>query len=85
MSKKIDVYNSEGTKYEADLILCFEIPEIDEKYIIYSFPSDTEDVTINVANLQKRDDDKYYIKDLDNEEEWNFIKKVMLKLVGGGN
>ena len=81
MSKKITILNSEDKQYEADLLLSFEVPEIDEKYIIYSFPSNKEDVVINVGNLKKADDDKYYIKDLDNEEEWNFVKKVMLQIV----
>jgi len=81
MSKKITILNSEDKQYEADLLLSFEVPEIDEKYIIYSYPSNKEDVVINVGNLKKSDDDKYYIKDLDNEEEWNFVKKVMLQIV----
>ena len=31
------------------------------------------------------DDNTYYVKDLDNEEEWNFVKKVMLQIVREDN
>ena len=59
MSKKITILNSEDKQYEADLLLSFEVPEIDEKYIIYSFPSNKEDVVINVGNLKKSDIEEY--------------------------
>ena len=85
MSKKITVYNSENKKYEADLLLSFEVPEINERYIVYSFPKTGDDVIVNVGNLKKNDDNTYYIKDLDNEEEWNFVKKVMLQIVREDN
>ncbi len=81
MSKKITICNVNNHKFEADLILCFEVPEIDEKYIVYSFPSNNDLVTINVGNLRKKDDNSYYIEELDNEEEWNFVKKVMLQIL----
>lgn len=78
MGKKITIYSNDE-KIEADLILCFEVPEIDEKYIIYSLEED-DDVTINVGNLVKKDD-MYYVEGLDNEDEWNFVKKVMLQIL----
>ena len=78
MGKKITIYSNDE-KIEADLILCFEVPEIDEKYIIYSLEED-DDVTINVGNLVKKDD-IYYVEGLDNEDEWNFVKKVMLQIL----
>lgn len=80
MKKKVTIYNSNNHKFEANLILSFEVPEIDEKYIVYSFPSDEDTVVINVGNLIKKDD-AYYIEELDNEEEWNFVKKVMLQIL----
>ena len=80
MSKKVTICNSSNHKFEAELILCFEVPEIDEKYIVYSFPSEDEDVVINVGNLVKKDD-YYYIEELNNEDEWNFVKKVMLQVL----
>ena len=80
MGKKITIWNSNNEKFDADLILCFEVPEIDEKYIVYSFPSEEEDVVINVGNLIKKDE-YYYIEELNNEDEWNFVKKVMLQVL----
>ncbi|MBE6160520.1 MAG: hypothetical protein E7157_05705 [Lactobacillales bacterium] len=81
MKKKVTIYNSNNHKFEADLLLCFEVPEINERYIVYSFPSNEENTIINVGNLRERGDNCYYIEELDNEEEWNFIKKVMLQIV----
>ena len=80
MKKKLTIYNSNNHKFEANLILSFEVPEMDEKYIVYSFNADDDTVIINVGNLIEKDN-SYYIKDLDNDEEWNFVKKVMLQIV----
>ncbi len=80
MGKKITINNSNNHKFEANLILSFEVPEMDEKYIVYSFNADDDTLVINVGNLIKKDD-SYYVKDLDNDEEWNFIKKIMLQIV----
>lgn len=81
MEKKVTIYNSNNHKFEANLLLCFEVPEINEKYIVYSFPNNSENTIINVGNLKESGDNCYYIEELDNEEEWNFIKKVMLQIV----
>ena len=80
MEKKITIYNANNHKFEADLILSFEVPEMDEKYIVYSFNADDDNVVINVGNLVEKDN-SYYVKELDNDEEWNFVKKVMLQIV----
>ncbi len=82
--KKITIYNSNNHSFEAELLLCFEVPEISNKYIVYSFPSLDELITINVGKLKESKDNKYYIEELDNEEEWNFIKKIMFELVKEG-
>lgn len=81
MEKKVTIYNANNHKFEADLLLCFEVPEINEKYIVYSFPNQENTTIINVGNLRERSDNCYYVEELDNEEEWNFIKKVMLQIV----
>ena len=83
MRKKVTIYNSNNHSFEANLLLCFEVPEINEKYIIYSFPSSETDTDtiINVGNLKEHGNNCYYIEELDNEEEWNFIKKIMLQIV----
>lgn len=78
--KKLTIFNSNNHKFEANLILSFEVPEMDEKYIVYSFNGDEDTVVINVGNLVEKDG-SYYIKELDNDEEWNFVKKVMLQIV----
>ena len=80
MEKKVTIYNSNNHKFEANLILSFEVPEIDEKHIVYSFPTEEDTLVINIGNLVKKDD-AYYIEELDNEEEWNFVKKVMLQIL----
>lgn len=84
MEKKVTIYNSNNHSFEADLLLCFEVPEINEKYIVYSFPNQENTTIINVGNLRKHTDNRYYIEELDNEEEWNFIKKVMFQIVKEG-
>lgn len=81
MSKKITIFNSNNHKFEVDLLLSFEVPEMNEKYIVYSFPNNENEIIINVGNLKKHGENRYYIEELDNEEEWNFVKKVMSQIV----
>lgn len=80
MEKKITILNSNNHKFNANLLLSFEVPELDEKYIIYSFNADDDTVVIDVGNLVEKNN-SYYVKELDNEEEWNFVKKIMLQIV----
>lgn len=79
--KKITINNSNNHQFDANLILCFEVPEIDEKYIIYSFPRNNGAEILNIGNLKKSSDGIYYITDLDNDNEWEFVKKVMFQIV----
>ncbi len=84
MSKKVTIYNSNNHKFDADLLLSFEVPEINEKYIVYSFLNSNNETIINVGNLKKHGENRYYIEELDNEDEWNFVKKVMFQIVKEG-
>ena len=79
--KKITIQNSNNYQFEVNLVLCFEVPEIDEKYIIYSLPRNTGEEILNIGKLKKQSDDIYYITDLDNDNEWKFVKKVMFQIV----
>lgn len=79
--KKVTIYNTNDHRFEADLILCFEVPEIDEKYIIYSFPRNNGEIISNIGKLKKSIDNSYYITDIKNDTEWDFVKKVMLQIV----
>ena len=84
MSNKFTIYISNNHKFDADLLLSFEVPEINEKYIVYSFLNSNNETIINVGNLKKHGENRYYIEELDNEDEWNFVKKVMFQIVKEG-
>lgn len=84
MSKKIRISNANKHEFEAELVLCFEVPEIDEKYIIYSFSNNSELSTINVGKLKNINNNTYTLEDLNNDAEWTFIKKVMFQIIKDG-
>lgn len=79
--KNITIYNTNNHKFEANLVLCFEVPEFDKKYIIYSFPSTNGEDILNVGTLKESVNNEYYITDLNNDAEWEFVKKVMMQMI----
>lgn len=79
--KKITIYNSNNHKFEANLLLSFDVPEFDSKYIVYSFPSLDDMTTINVGKLKLEKEKEYTIEELNNDAEWEFVKKVLFELI----
>ncbi len=77
MERVVTIQNINGDIFDAKLILCFEVPEIEEKYIIYTLPNES---IINIGNVYDKDG-IYYIKNIDNDAEWTFVKKVMAQIV----
>ena len=83
MEKRIiKITNKQEEQFDVEIILCFEIPELNKKYIIFSYPEEETEanVTINTGEL-KEVDGKYILLDIENDKEWEFIKKVMTKIV----
>lgn len=84
MDTRVKICNSNNHEFEANIVLCFEVPEIDEKYIVYTLPSNNDLSVISVGKLKTYDEDTYTIEELENDDEWTFIKKVMFQIIEDG-
>lgn len=83
MNKKMTtITNSVGKTYDIEIVLCFEVPEFNKKYIIYNYPDEVKGnmMTINSGEI-KEVDGKFFIENIEKEIEWDFIKKVMMQIV----
>ncbi len=71
----IDGYKEVG---EVELICAFEVPELDNKYIIYSKnEKDRDGHTIIYLGKIIINDNKQFIENVDDIEEWTSLKDIM--------
>ena len=76
--KKITFINEGKTVGEVEMVCAFEVPELKNKYIIYSKnESDAEGNTIIYCGKLINKDDKQLIENIEKGTEWNTLKKVM--------
>ncbi len=83
MDRKIVIENKKGIKYEADIIMCFDIEELNKSYVVYKFDDEVEDdlSTFHTSVLVSKNDDNYVLEDIKDEKEWDIIKGLMKKIV----
>ena len=71
----IDDYQNVG---EVEMICAFEVPELDNRYIIYSKNEcDSEGNTIIYCGKVIYKDNKQFIEDIEEGKEWTTLKKIM--------
>ncbi len=83
MDKKIKIINGKGKEFEAELVMCFDVEELNKSYIIYKFAEEDEKqlVTLHTSILSKKEDGKYMLEDIKDNNEWLIIKSIMKKVV----
>lgn len=81
MNKKIEITNSLGQKVEADVITVFKVNETNKDYIVYTFNEKTDDNDCKTYTSRLREKDgKYFLDTITEENEWNEIKDIILKI-----
>lgn len=71
----IDGYKEIG---EVELICAFEVPELSEKYIIYTKNEKAKDGnTIIYSGKVVTIDNKQFLENINEGEEWNRLKNIM--------
>ena len=71
----IDGYKEIG---EVELICAFEVPELSEKYIIYTKNEKAKDGnTIIYSGKIVTIDNKQFLENINEGEEWNRLKNIM--------
>lgn len=83
MDKKITIENKKGKKFEADVIMCFDIEELNKSYVVYKFEEEDEDEleTLHTSVLVTKKDGSYVLENIKDDNEWNVIKNLMKKIV----
>ncbi len=83
MDKKITIENKKGEKFEADVIMQFNIEEFNKSYIVYKFEEEDEEdlATLHTSIVVTKKDGSYVLENIKDDNEWNVIKNLMKKIV----
>lgn len=80
--KIISIVEEDGSIDEAELVIGFELDEFKKKYLIYT-KNETDskgNITIYVSEMLEDEGDKYVLKSIDTDEEWDKIKEVLKEI-----
>lgn len=82
MNKTITITNDKGQKVVADIVSIINISSLDTEYIIYTFNKKDESGNIkDYVSKIKQDGDKYILEQIEDIEEWNKVKEIILNSV----
>lgn len=82
MNKTITITNDKGQKVVADIVSIINISSLDSEYIIYTFNKKDENGNIkDYVSKIKQDGDKYILEQIEDVEEWNKVKEMILNSV----
>ena len=82
MNRTITITNDQGQKVVADIVSIINISSLNNEYIIYTFnKKDPYNKTKDYVSRIKQDGDTYILEQIDNEEEWNKVKEMILNSV----
>lgn len=82
MNKTITITNDKGQKVVADIVSIINISSLDTEYIIYTFnKKDENGNTKDYVSKIKQDGDKYILEQIEDMEEWNKVKEIILNSV----
>ena len=82
MNKTITITNDKGQKVVADIVSIINISSLDSEYIIYTFNKKDENGNIkDYVSKIKQDGDKYILEQIEDMEEWNKVKELILNSV----
>ena len=82
MNKTITITNDKGQKVIADIVSIVNISSLDTEYIIYTFNKKDESGNIkDYVSRIKEEDGKYVLEQIEDPEEWNKVKEMILNSV----
>ena len=82
MNKTITITNDKGQKVIADIVSIVNISSLDTEYIIYTFNKKDESGNIkDYVSRIKEEDGKYILEQIEDQEEWNKVKEMILNSV----
>lgn len=82
MNKTITITNDQGQKVVADIVSIINISSLDTEYVIYTFnkKDDSGNIKDYISKI-KQEDGKYILEQIEDPEEWNKVKEMLLNSV----
>ena len=82
MNKTITITNDKGQKVVADIVSIIKISSLDNEYIIYTFnKKDSDNKIKDYVSRIKQDGENYILEQIEDPEEWNKVKEMILDSV----
>ena len=82
MNKTITITNDKGQKVIADIVSIVNISSLDTEYIIYTFNKKDESGNLKYyVSRIKEENGKYVLEQIEDPEEWNKVKEMILNSV----
>lgn len=82
MNKTITITNEQGQKVVADIVSIINISSLDQEYVIYTFNKKDEQGNIkDYISKIKEENGKYVLEQIEDIEEWNKVKEMVLNSV----
>lgn len=82
MNKTITITNDKGQKVVADIVSIISISSLEYEYIIYTFnKKDSEGKIKDYVSRIKQEENRYVLEQIEDLEEWNKVKEVILNSV----
>ncbi len=80
---KVTITNESLEKFEAEVIMVFEVKEFGKKYVVYRFADEVEEKlsTIHTSILKEETKDHLVLEEITNDDEWSVIKEIMKDIV----
>ena len=80
---KVTITNDSLEKFEAEVIMVFEVKEFEKKYVVYRFADEVEEKlsTIHTSILKEETKDHLVLEEITNDDEWSVIKEIMKDIV----
>ena len=80
---KVTITNDSLEKFEAEVIMVFEVKEFGKKYVVYRFADEVEEKlsTIHTSILKEETKDHLVLEEITNDDEWSVIKEIMKDIV----
>ena len=82
MNRRITITNDQGQRVIADIVSIISISSLNSEYIIYTFnKKDSEGKIKDYVSRIKQEENRYVLEQIEDLEEWNKVKEVILNSV----
>lgn len=78
MNNIINVIDEDGNPFEVEVLDIFSVDGYDKDYILYTRNREIDKDNIEVmVSILTQNDNRYYLQNIDDEEEWDKVQKAL--------